>query len=225
MEQLEQQIIILHGLGRSPRSMQKIEKSLAGQGYRVLNVGYSALTGSFEQVLTETIEKIDSWINPQQTVHLVGHSFGGILIRGILANREDWNFGRCVMIGSPNKGTSVASYVLKHKVLRYLSPPVTKQLTPDSELLKLLPDPEIETGIIAGSKPYNLVIPVSWFYRKATNNAPGDGVVEISNTHCRNMSDFMVMPLHHSFMMWDSELIEQISHFLKDGKFIHSFST
>jgi len=221
MSHHQQQILILHGLGRSPRSMQKIEKALYKQDYRILNVGYSALTGTFEQVINQILEKIDQWIEPKQTLHLVGHSFGGILIRGILANRKDWLFGRCVMIGSPNQGTAVASYALSHKVLRHLTPPITQELTPDSELMKLLPEPEIETGIIAGSKPYNLVIPVTWFYKKATNNAPGDGVVEISNTQCRNMSDFIVMPLHHSFMMWDSELIDQISHFLKNGCFIH----
>ena len=222
---MEQQIIILHGLGRTPISMQKIKKALDSQGYKVLNIGYSVLSASFEDALSQILEKIDNWIEPDKTVHLVGHSFGGILIRGILAKRKDFKYGRCVMIGSPNKGTAIASYVLSHKVLKHITPPVTKELTPDSELLKLLPEPEIETGIIAGSKPYNLVIPVSWFYKKATNNAPGDGVVEISNTQCSNMSDFIIMPLHHSFMMWNSELIEQISHFLKHASFVHKDAT
>lgn len=73
--------------------------------------------------------------------------------------------------------------------------------------------------INAGNRPQSTLIPVTWFYKRATNDAPGDGVVEISNTQCRNMSDFIELPLHHSFMMWDSQLIEQTIHFLKSGQF------
>ncbi len=224
MSRTDQQIILLHGLGRSPRSMLKIEYALKKQGYRVLNVGYNAIKGDFEQILNKLLKKIEPWVNPKATVHFVGHSFGGILIRGILAKKYDWRYGRCVMLGSPNKGTSIASYVISHGLLKHLTPNVTHQLVPDSDLIQNLPEPDIETGIIAGSKRYNPLIPVSWFYKTATNNAPGDGVVELSNTQCRNMSDFIVLPLHHSFMMWDSQLIEQTIHFLKNATFAHSLS-
>jgi len=218
---MDHQIILLHGLGRSPRSMLKIERALKKQFYRVLNVGYSPLTGNFEQILNQLLEKIEPWVDPSVPVHFVGHSFGGILIRGILARQYDWNFGRCVMLGSPNKGTSIASYAINHRLLKHFTPTITQQLTPDSELIQDLPEPTIETGIIAGNKKYNPVIPVTWFYKTATNDAPGDGVVELSNTQCRIMADFIVLPLHHSFMMWDSQLIKQVMHFLENACFIH----
>lgn len=217
----QQQIILLHGLGRSPRSMLKINKHLENQGYRVLNIGYSSITNNFNDILDHLIKRITPWVNPHQPVHFVGHSFGGILIRGILAKNLNWTLGRCVMLGSPNQGTAIASFMMSHKFFRYFTPKVTRQLVPDSELIKYLPEPEIETGIIAGNKPYNILIPVTWFYKKATDNAPGDGVVELSNTQCRNMSDFIVLPLHHSFMMWDSLLIKQVIHFLQNGQFKH----
>jgi triacylglycerol lipase len=221
MNNMDQQIILLHGLGRSPRSMRKIELALKKQGYRVLNTGYNGITDNFEQILSQILEKIEPWINPDLPVHFVGHSFGGILIRGILAKGYPWDLGRCVMLGTPNKGTSIASYVVSHGFLKYFTPTITRDLVPDSELIKNLPEPHIDTGIIAGSKEYNPIIPVSWFYKKATDGAPGDGVVEVSNTECRNMSDFILLPLHHSFMMWDSPLIKQIIHFLQKGCFIH----
>jgi len=222
MDQQQHQVILLHGMGRSPRSMLKIERALIKQSYRVLNAGYSAITGNFEEILNQLLDKIKPWVNKGSPVHFIGHSFGGILIRGILAQGFGWNYGRCVMLGSPNQGTSVASYMTSHKLLKHFTPKVAQELIPESELLDRLPEPEIETGIIAGNKKYNPVIPVTWFYKVATGDAPGDGVVELSNTQCRTMADFIVLPLHHSFMMWDSQLIKQIIHFLENGNFVHS---
>lgn len=221
MNVTDQQVILLHGLGRSPRSMQKIEKALTLQGYRVLNIGYSRNAKNVEQIITQLLEKITPWIDVSLPVNFVGHSFGGIIIRGILAKNFDWNFGRCVMLGSPNKGSGIASYMVSHNILKYFTPEVTKELTLESELIRNLPEPSIETGIIAGSKNYSPIVPVSWFYKTATGDVPGDGVVELSNTPCSTMSDFIVLPLHHSFMMWDSQLIEQIIHFLQNAHFVH----
>ncbi|MBV1910488.1 MAG: alpha/beta hydrolase [Kangiellaceae bacterium] len=221
MKACNQQIILLHGLGRSPRSMRKLERALKNQGYRVLNAGYPGVSKGYQEILTGLLSTLNQWIDASLPVHFIGHSFGGILIRGLLAESPQWNIGRCVMLGSPNKGTATATYMLNHPVLKYFTPKVTHDLTPDSELIRHLPEPSIETGIIAGDQPSSILVPVTWFYKTATNNAPGDGVVELYNTQCRKMSDFIVLPLHHSFMMWDSQLIEQVIHFLQYARFSH----
>ncbi|WP_444995583.1 esterase/lipase family protein [Aliikangiella sp. IMCC44359] len=221
-EQLPQ-VILLHGLGRTPRSMGKLSQKLSRLGYRVFNPGYNSLLDSYQEILQSLDSKVLDWLNPKQPVHFVGHSFGGILIRGLLARHPEWNKGRCVMVGSPNKGTKTASFMLSHWWFKYFVPKVTSDLTPDSQLLESLPEPEIETGIIAGNVNYSIVIPVSWYYKKATDNAPGDGVVELSNTQCSNMTDFIIMPLHHSFMTWDSELLDEVIHFLKNGHFSEAY--
>ena len=217
-----QQVVLLHGLGRSHRSMRKLEKELSRQGYRVLNAGYIGLVGDYQAILDKLITELKSWIASDKVVHFVGHSFGGILIRGLLNQCGSlWTLGRCVMLGTPNQGTSTASYMSNHPLLRFFTPAVAKQLTPESKLIRELPEPNIETGIIAGNKSSSILVPVTWFYNAATNHSPGDGVVEINNTQCRNMSDFLIMPLHHSFMMWDSRLIQQVIHFLKLARFEH----
>ena len=217
------QVVLLHGLGRSPRSMGKLAQQLEQQGYRVFNPGYNSLLDSYQKILAALDLKISEWLDPSLAVHFVGHSFGGILIRGLLAAHPEWNKGRVVMLGSPNQGTKTASFMLSHWWFKYFVPKVTADLAPGSQLLESLPEPEVDTGIIAGSVKYSLVIPVSWYYKKATNNAPGDGVVELSNTQCRTMADFIVMPLHHSFMTWDSELVKQVTHFLEHGHFTKEY--
>lgn len=217
------QIILLHGLGRTPRSMKKLSDYLINRGYRVLNLGYHSILDNYQEILEDLDRQICDWLKPELSIHFVGHSFGGILIRGLLARHNDWNKGRCVMLGSPNQGTKTASFMLSHWWFKHFVPKVTSDLTPGSKLLESLPEPEIETGIIAGNVKYSIVIPVSWYYKRATDDAPGDGVVELSNTQCSNMTDFIVMPLHHSFMTWDSDLIEQVVHFLEKGRFTNDY--
>ena len=203
--------------------MKKLAEYLAGEQYRVLNLGYNSILDNYQEILQDIDQQIDQWLDPELAIHFVGHSFGGILIRGLLAKHPEWHKGRCVMLGSPNKGTKTASFMLSHWWFKHFVPKVTSDLTPESELLQSLPEPEIETGIIAGNIQYSIIIPVSWYYSRATDDAPGDGVVELSNTQCSNMTDFIVMPLHHSFMTWDSELIEQVVHFLEHGRFTDDY--
>ncbi|PCI71353.1 MAG: hypothetical protein COB38_05880 [Gammaproteobacteria bacterium] len=228
-KEYKQQVIVLHGLGRLPRSMRKLESCLIRDGFHVLNIGYPSHSDDFESILSQVIDQVKVQINPNLQIHFIGHSFGGLMIRGLLANKEQWlargatglENSRCVMLGTPNKGTSIAKFMTDHTVPKYVTPRVSIELVPNSQLINTLPEPNIETGIIAGNKPFIPWIPVTWFYKKASANAPGDGVVEVSSTQCSNMSDFIVMPLHHSFMMWDSQLIEQSIHFLKNGCFVN----
>jgi pimeloyl-ACP methyl ester carboxylesterase len=201
--------------------MRRIEHQLSEAGYRVLNIDYPGVSGTIDSILPDLLERIDQWINPESVVHYVGHSFGGILTRLIIDSKPEWNQGRCVMLGTPNKGSMMASYMSSHPLMKYFSPKLADQISPDSDFIRDLPELSIPTGVIAGSQQFSWLVPVSWFYQAATDGAPGDGVVETSNTQCRNMSDFILMPLHHSFMMWDSQLISQIKHFLSEGKFKH----
>ncbi len=166
-------------------------------------------------------------MNEKDSINFVGHSFGGILIRGLLEKRSEWlpkdvsdlNNSRCIMLGTPNQGTAIANFMTEHFIFKHFSPKVSQELVVNSRLIANLPEPNIETGIIAGDKNFTPLIPVTWFYKKASQNAPGDGIVEIANTQCKNMTDFIVMPLHHSFMMWNNSLVEQCLSFLKHGRF------
>ncbi len=226
--QADQQLVLLHGLGRSPRSMWIIEKAMQKKGYDCLNLGYSPMKQDIPSLAESLNTEVNLWRDPSKTLHFVGHSFGGILIRAMLAHSSEdspnktaikGNLGRCVMLGTPNQGTRTASYALSHPIFKHLTPKIAQHLVPESQFIANLPEPSIATGIIAGDKAFHAIIPVTWFYHEATNGAPGDGVVEISNTQCRNMSDFIILPLHHSFMMWNSQVIQEIDYFLRHGKF------
>ena len=99
--------------------MGKLESRLIELGYRVFNPGYNSLLDSYQKILAGLDLKISEWLQPDIPVHFVDHSFGGILIRGLLAAHPEWNKGRCVMLGSPNQGTKTASFMLSHWWFKY----------------------------------------------------------------------------------------------------------
>ena len=55
----------------------------------------------------ELYQSINTWFGPDQAVHLIGHSMGGLVARAYIARHKDrWDKGgRLVMLGTPNYGS------------------------------------------------------------------------------------------------------------------------
>lgn len=222
------QVVLLHGLSRNPRSMWRLQVFLEKKSYRVINCGYPSLTRDFAPILSQLKAELMEKIDPNAPIHFVGHSFGGILVRALLAVCPQWVSanpgGTCVLIGTPNRGSQMASYFTRHQLLKHLMPPVTQSLVQGSEQLSRLAEPGLVTGVIAGTQEFHPLIPASWFYARATGKAAGDGIVELESTSLDSMADFIALPLHHSFMMWDSQLHHQVAYFIENQKFDHCCS-
>jgi hypothetical protein len=45
-----EKVVLLHGLGRTPRSMAKMERLLSAEGFDVANVGYPSRRHSIEEL-------------------------------------------------------------------------------------------------------------------------------------------------------------------------------
>jgi hypothetical protein len=56
-------VILLHGMGRTHRSMAKMAQTLAGEGYRVVNLDYPSTEASIETlsdtIVAETVQPAD----------------------------------------------------------------------------------------------------------------------------------------------------------------------
>ena len=110
-------VIVLHGLNRSRRSMDKLCTHLREKGgYTVFNVTYPSTRRSIDdhaQSLGRIVENLDGI----DEINLVGHSLGNIVIRRWLFDQIDPATGRfrdarlkrLVMLGPPNHGSSIAA--------------------------------------------------------------------------------------------------------------------
>lgn len=211
-------VILLHGLGRTRRSMSKLSKALQHAGYDTYNCDYPSRKKSIDQLSNTIIAEAIQYCLTHfacKRIHCVTHSMGGILLRYYLDRHKIQNLGRVVMLAPPNRGSELVDHLSKYQLFELLGGPAALQLgTQSSHIPKSLGSVYYEVGIIAGGKSLNILSSVL---------IPGDsdGTVSIESTRLEGMTDFIVLPYNHTFLMSKSGVIKQTIHFLQHGKFMH----
>ena len=143
------------------------------------------------------------------------HSFGGLALRYYLETRPLPNLGRVVMLGPPSGGSELADLLRRIPLARDIAGPVRRSLGTDSESLAARLGPvRFELGVIAGNRSLNPLF--SWIIP-----GPDDGMVSVQRARVSGMTDFLVVPRTHSFIMRSREVIAQTATFLATGRFDH----
>lgn len=208
-------IILLHGMARSPFSMKKMAKFLKRQGYGVLNFGYSSRSKTVEAIAEAEIPVAVARCRKAgaKRIHFVTHSLGGIVLRQYLQTEASPEIGRVVMLSPPNHGSELAD-ALKHLWLyRWVNGPAGQQVgTERGSLPNRLAPVKAEVGVITGSRSLNP------FYSSLIPG-PDDGKVSVESAKLDEMRDFRAIPASHTFIMNDERVLAQTAYFLKHGKF------
>jgi triacylglycerol lipase len=214
-EHKKQIVVLLHGLGRTGRSMKKIAQALEKDGYIPVVVDYPSRKHSIEtladDVLHEVLESIGR--GPRTRIHFVTHSMGGIIVRYYLKHHPMEALGRVVMLSPPNQGSELVDVLKDSQLFRILHGPAGQQLGTADLLLKSLGPVRFELGVIAGQTTADPV---------ASRIIPGpnDGKVGVERTKVPGMKDFLLVPYSHTFIMRHKAVIDQIAHFLCHGVFL-----
>ena len=211
----QDEVILLHGLCRTSRSMMKTEHALTDAGYKVRNVDYPSRTAPIQKLADDAIGKAvgDCQRDGATKVDFVTHSLGGILVRSYLARHTIPELGRVVMLAPPNQGSEVVDKLGWLFLLKWLNGPAGNELGTDTNSTpnKLGPA-NFPVGIIAGDRSINwinsLLIP-----------GRDDGKVSVERTTLAGMTDHIVIHATHPFIMKNREVIRQTIQFLRTGNF------
>lgn len=206
-------VILLHGLARTEHSFSKMEKTLTDSGYVVINNSYPSTKFEIEQLAEKAIPESIQECPENSTIHFVAHSMGGILIRQYLSVHELENLGKVVMLGPPNKGSEITDKLKNVPVYELINGPAGMELGTDSlSTPNELGPVNFDLGIIAGTRTFNPIL-------STMLPNPDDGKVSVENTKLPGMKDHIELPVTHTFMMKNKEVIEQVVHFLRNGTF------
>lgn len=207
-------VVLLHGISRSSKQMNKLGLYLQKEGYEVINIDYPSTDYSLE-VLTDSIHAdLSKKMVENKPVHFVGYSMGGLLTRTIIHKYNPTNLGRVVQLATPNHGSEVSDFFKNNYVYKKILGSAGQQLITDQQKIEhLFGKIYYDLGIIAGN---STVAPIS-----SIVIIPGedDGRVSIESTRLEGMKDHIIIPASHTFLPSKEIVHQQVVHFLKNGVF------
>ncbi len=206
--------LLLHGLGRTGISMRPLATALRKQGHATLAPTYGLYSS-----LPAILDAIDARLTAFREAHpgpldIVTHSLGGLIARALITRRRPQGLARVVMLAPPNCGSPLADLVTRFGLEKVILGQVGGQLrTGRTEADERILGPvDYPLGIIAGNKPYDPVLPMLL-------PKPNDGKVTVAGTKVDGMADHIVLPVSHTLMLLDAQVIAQTLAFLETGHF------
>lgn len=209
-------VILLHGMARTRYSMNRLARELEENNYLVVNDGYSSrkqTVASLAELVIPNAIQACLQKGRIEKIHFITHSLGGILVRYYFSRHPLQQLGRVVMLSPPNQGSEIVDALRGVPGFNALNGPAGLQLgTKENSVVKKLGPVNYEVGVITGNKSVNLIL---------SSIIPGDddGKVSLESAKVEGMSDYLVLPHSHSFIMRSEAVIKQSLYFLKHGCF------
>jgi hypothetical protein len=194
----EHLVVLLHGLGRTRRSLARLDRALVESGFTTARLDYPSTRKSIQENAATVAELLDHIPTPKK-LSFASHSLGGLIVRQLLTYDAPWRSAieRIVMLAPPNQGASIAASLDKGGVMRGILGPAYGQIA--EGYAESLPVPDVPVAVFAGDLP----------------GVPGDGLVTVEETRLGSgFSEHHVVPAVHTFIMNHPSVIREAVSFL-----------
>lgn len=200
-------LVMLHGLGRTRRSLAWLGERLESDGHHIVNLDYPSTRRGLDDHVAQ-VREVVTHLAGAARVSFVTHSLGGIIARGLLADVR-WPAAltpvRMVMIAPPNGGAALAR-VLEGSMPRLFEAvmgPSGRQISRGVPY----PSPKIPFMVVAGSqRDGDGLNPIL--------KGDDDGVVTVEETRLQGMTEHLVVPAVHTMVMDHAQTRDAVRRFL-----------
>jgi pimeloyl-ACP methyl ester carboxylesterase len=204
-------VIYVHGLWMNGAESlvlgKRIEREL---GIPVHRFHYRSVSSGMADIATQ-LQSCVRELAPA-TLHLVGHSLGGLVIYRFLEQYPDQPPGRVVFLGTPAVASRAAVAAARSRWIAALEGRcVAEELLTQHARRWAWPDRPL--GIIAGTRRMGL----GQFFAKFHEDC--DGTVAVSETRLPGATDFITLPVSHMGMLLSARVAREICSFLRTGRF------
>jgi pimeloyl-ACP methyl ester carboxylesterase len=206
-------IVYVHGLWLSGNEAGILLRRLARQ----LNAKTRAFSyPSMTSTISESAQELATFLREQRadTLHLVGHSLGGLVILKLFEHGEGAQLppGRIVLLGSPLNGSRAAQNLARLPFgTKILGRGVHEELLIERQRRWT---GQRELGVIAGSVGIGLGRLVGVY------GAPSDGTIFVDETRLPGILEHLVLRVSHTALPFSSTVARQTAAFLNDGSFM-----
>jgi len=149
-------VLLVHGLGRTARSMRALARFMSAQGFEVWSLNYPSRSADAQTLADQHLAPALRFLSADnRPTHIVSHSLGGILARLAFAKTAPLAGTRLVMLAPPNAGSEIVDRLGNWRVFRWLLGPAALQLgsNPQSIPQSLPPVPDsVPCAVIAGTR-------------------------------------------------------------------------
>ncbi len=206
-------VVLVHGIWMTGLEMVVLSRRLRRNGFITTSFHYSSLFSTPE----DSADSLYQYIKQQQvqTVHLVAHSLGGVILLHLFDRYTYLPPGRMVLMGAPVRGSAVARRLDENILTRGLLGRSGKR-----GLLGDVPewDGTRDLGVIAGCDGFGVGSVIGGV------DGPGDGTVAVVETSIPQATDNCLIPTSHMGMVVSQAVAVEAATFLQTGKFSGKYS-
>jgi pimeloyl-ACP methyl ester carboxylesterase len=200
-------VILLHGLWMRGFALGMLGRRLSEEGFQVHRFEYMSVAGTPEKAMANLRNRMRE-LAPG-TVHLLGHSLGGMV--ALLACAEDGDLppGRIVCLGSPLTGSAAARGLMGRWGGDVLLGGSRGLLEHGLEQW----DGPREVGMIAGRMPLGLGAMLGDL------NTEHDGSVSVAETRLPGLTAHCTVEASHTGLLFSADAAQKAVQFLREGRF------